>query len=158
MVGGVDEDVPRLHVAMHEPTAVRGVEGVRDLADENDRALRWERAVLEQRAQVRAVDEAAGQVQLALGLARGVHGEDARVVDGGREPRLAEEPLPERVVPGELGSDELQRDRPVERQLGRSVHDSHSTPSNDAFDPVAGELSSDLWHLEIRFSTVRSTK
>ena len=39
MVGRVDEDVPRLDVAVDEPTVVRRVEGVGDLADEPDRTL-----------------------------------------------------------------------------------------------------------------------
>ena len=79
------------------------------------------------------------------------------MVDGGREPRLAQEALAERVVARELGSDELQRDRSVERELGRAVDDAHATAADDALDPVAGELGSDLGHLELRFSTVRST-
>ena len=71
--------------------------------------------------------------------------------------RLAQEALAERVVARELGCDELQRDRPVERELGRAIDDTHATPADDALDPIAGELGSDLGHVDVRFSTLRST-
>ena len=95
MVGRVDEDVSGLDVAVDEPTLVRGVERVRDLADEPHRTLRSKRPVVEQRAEVGAVDESGCEVELPVRLARRVDGQDAGVVDGGGHPRLAEEPLSE---------------------------------------------------------------
>jgi hypothetical protein len=74
-----------------------------------------------------------------------------------RPASIAQKALAERVVARELGSDELQRYRPVERKLGRAVHDAHPTPADDALDPVAGELGSYIGQVELRFSTVRST-
>ena len=64
------------------------------------------------------------------------------MVDGGGQPRFAQKALAERVVAGELGCDQLQRDRPIERELGRTVDDAHATAADDAFDQVAGELGS----------------
>ena len=157
MVGRVDEYVPGLDVAVDEPTLVRGVEGVRDLADEPDRPLPRKRPVGEQGAKVGSGHEPGREEELAVRLARRVDREDAGVVDRRGQPRLAQEPLSERVVAGELGCDQLQRDRPVERELGRAVDDAHPAAADDAFDPVAGELGSYLGHVEVRFSTVRST-
>ena len=142
MVGRVDEDVSRLHVAMDEATLVRRVEGVCDLADEPDRALPRKRPVVDQAAEVGSSDEPGCEEELAVRLSRCVDREDAGVVDGGGQPRFAQEPLAEGVVAGELGCDELQRDRPIERELGRAVDDAHPTAADDALDPVAGELGS----------------
>jgi hypothetical protein len=148
VLGGVHEHVPRLDVAVDQAAPVRGIESVGHLARELERALGRERALLlEQGAQVAALDEAVREVELARRLARGVHGEDAGMVDRGGEPRLAQEALPERRVPGELRSDQLQRDRPVEGELGGAEHDAHPAPTEDAVDPVAGELGSDLGHV-----------
>ena len=103
-------------------------------------------------------DEAVREEELAVGLARGVHGEDPRMVDGGREPRLAQEALAERLVARELGRDELQRDRPVERELGGAVDDAHAAATDDAVDAVAGELRSGLGrHVNPGLSGLRST-
>ena len=116
VVGGVDEHVPGLHVAMHEPARVRGVERVRDLADEPERTLRLERPVLEQRAQVGAVDEPVGEVQLAVASPAAYTGRipgwsiEAASRDSRRNRSRND------VVARELGRDQLQRDRPVERR------------------------------------------
>ena len=71
--------------------------------------------------------------------------------------RLAQEALAEGVVAGELGCDELERDGTIERELGRAVDDTHPTPADDVLDSIAGELGSYLGHVDVRFSTLRST-
>ncbi|HET7367409.1 MAG TPA: hypothetical protein VFI83_03500 [Gaiella sp.] len=86
MARAVDEDVSRLHVAMDEAAGVGGVERVRDLTDDRERPLGRERTAHDDRAQVLPVDEPVGEVELALGLPGGVDGEDAGMVDRGREP------------------------------------------------------------------------
>ena len=53
--------------------------------------------------------------------------------------RLADEPLAEPGVAGQLGGDHLQRDHVVERQVGRPVDDSHPSPTGDPVDAMAGE-------------------
>ena len=79
------------------------------------------------------------------------------MVDGGGKPRLVQKALSKRVVTGQLRCDELQRDGSVEGELGCAVDDPHTTTADDTVDPVAGELSSNFGHVEVRFSTVRST-
>ena len=142
VVGRVDEDVSRLHVAMDEPALVRSVEGVCDLADEPDRALPRKRPVVDQAPEVGSGDEPGREEELPVRLSRRVDRKDAGVVDGGGDPRFAQEALAEGVVAGELGCDQLQRDRTLERELGRAVHDAHPTPADDALDSIAGELGS----------------
>ncbi len=115
MVARVDEDVSGLHVPMDETVPMGRVEGLGDLGHELQRPLGLERLLArEQPAQVGALDVAGRDVELALGLSRRVHGEDGGVVEGGRDPRLLEEALPERRVARELRRDQLERDRAVE--------------------------------------------
>lgn len=144
---------------MHEPPPVGRVERVGDLTEERKSPLRRQRALLcEQRTKVGAVDVARGEVELAVCLPGGVHGEDAGVVDGRCESGLAQEALPERGVACELWRDQLQRDGPVETLLSRSIDDAHPAPPDLALDAVAGELGPyPDGHLSLRFSTLRST-
>ena len=67
--------------------------------------------------------------------------------------------LPERAIVRQLGRDQLQRDGPVERELGRSVDDPHAAATDHTVDPVAGQLSFRAPVTpQSRFSTVRSTR
>ena len=137
--GLVDQDVPGLHVAVDEAAPVRCVEGVRDLREQVERALRVERAfALDQPAEVGAFDEAHREVDDAVSLAGGVDREDARMLERGREPRLAEEALPEPLVGGELGQQRLQGDPAVEAELVREVDRPGRAAPDQRFDPIAG--------------------
>ena len=62
------------------------------------------------------------------------------MLERGREPRLAQEALPEGLVGGELGDDQLERHGALERELGRPVHDPHPAATDELLDPVAREL------------------
>ena len=66
------------------------------------------------------------------------------MIERGSKARLAQEALAERAIVRELGRDQLQRDGPVERELGRPVDDPHAAAADDTVDPVAGELGSEL--------------
>ena len=97
MVGGVDEDVPRLHVAVHEPSSVGRVERLGDLADKGERSPGRKRPLLlEDGAQIAAVHVAGGEVELAAAcLAGRVDREDPGMIERGRKARLAQEALAE---------------------------------------------------------------
>ena len=69
--------------------------------------------------QVAALDQPHRDDQLAVLLAGVVDRDDARMVEPGREARLAQEPLAEALVVGEVAGDHLERHRPVEGQVGR---------------------------------------
>ena len=94
-----------------EPARVRRVERVGELGDERDRPIRLERALgAQDRRQVRALDVAHRDVQQPVDLARLVDRHDARMLGRRRQPRLAQEPLTEPLIVGELGGEQLQRD------------------------------------------------
>ena len=87
------------------------------------------------------VDVAHRDVQLARDLAGVVDRDDVRVVDRGGQPGLAQEALAEALVLRELGREDLQRDRPFEREVVGAVDDPHPAPADQRLDPVAGELA-----------------
>ena len=57
----VDEDVLRLDVAVDEPGAVRGVERVRDVGEQAERALRLELAAVGEALEVGALARASSR-------------------------------------------------------------------------------------------------
>ncbi len=82
-----DEDVPRLHVAVHEPDRVSRIECGCDLLDELDRALGLEPPLPPNHvAQIGAVDVLHDQIEDAVVLAGSDVPHDVRVVEGGCEP------------------------------------------------------------------------
>jgi len=122
------------------------VERLGDLADEGERPPGRKRPLLlEDGAQIAAVHVAGGEVELAAAsLAGRVDREDAGMIERGCKARLAQEALAEGAIVRELGRDQLQRDGPVERELGRSVDHPHAAATDDTVDPIAGQLRSDL--------------
>ena len=75
-----------------------GLERLRDLGHERDRAVGRKRSLFKHGAEIAAFDEAHGEKEDAIGLARLVDRKDIRVVDRGGDPRLALEALAEAVV------------------------------------------------------------
>ena len=105
-----EQHVGRLHVTVDQPGGVGRIERGRDLADNGARARRVHRAGLaEQRPNVAAADIAHCDEQDAVRLARLEDRDHVRMVNGGSGPRLADEPLPERLIAGDLGRQDLQR-------------------------------------------------
>src|SRR6266516_3658708 len=58
------------------------------------------------------------------------------MVDGGRRPRLADEPLPERLVAGDLWRQDLERHPPVQPDVVGAVDDRHAAPADVLGQPV----------------------
>ncbi len=139
----VEQDVSRLDVAVDESARVCRVERSGSLLGDPDRTSRLQWAIAKQLLQVGAVDEPHGQVELAVDLAGVVDGDDVRMLERCREPRLAQEALAERAVRGELRREQLQRDVAVEREIVRAVDDAHPTAPDDRLDPVPSELGAD---------------
>ena len=139
----VEQHVRGLDVAVHEPARVGGVERSGDLLERCGRPRRLERALAQHRLQVGALDEAHRDVQLPVDLARVVDRDDVRMLDRGRQPRLAQEALAERHVVGELRGEQLQRDVAVEREVVGAVDDAHAAAADQRLDPIAGELGAD---------------
>ena len=142
--GHGDEDVRGLDVPMHEALLVGGVQGLRDLLEQVDRAAGIERAAFAQELrEVGPLDVAHGEEEGAVLVSRLEDRDDVRVVEGGGDPRLAEEALAEAAVLGELGRDHLERDLAPERQLLGAVNRTHAPAADERLDLVAGELAPD---------------
>ncbi len=61
------------------------------------------------------------------------------MIERGREPGLADEPLAEALVLGELRREHLERDLALEPIVLGEVHDAHAAPPQRPFDAVAGD-------------------
>jgi hypothetical protein len=76
----LEQDVGRLHVAVHQAALVGGVERLGDLREDGEGSGRVEAALLrDQPLEVCAVDPAHDEVQAAVGLTGVVDGNDVRV-------------------------------------------------------------------------------
>ena len=141
---GGDEDVAGLHVPVHEPALMGGVEGVGHLVEQGEGPAGLELSLLgEQAPQVAPLDVAHGDVEQALDLSRLVDRRDAGVVDRGGELGLPQEALTETLVPGEIGGEQLQGDLALEAQILGQVDVAHPAPAEQGLDPVAGQLGTD---------------
>ena len=65
------------------------------------------------------------------------------MVDRRRQLRLAQEAVAERLVLGETGGEQLERNPPLEPQVLGEVDDAHAAQAEQRLDPVAGELGTD---------------
>ena len=156
---GVEEDVRRLHVPMHEPARVRRVESARELRDDADRLPGLETAAFEALLEVAPLDVAHRDEEDVLGARGLVDRNDVRVVDRRGELGLAQEPLPEGVVLGEAGVHQLQRHPSLEPEVVGEVDDAHPARAQQRLDPVAGELGADprvVAHLHVDILAFRA--
>ena len=62
---------------------------------------------------------------------------DVRMIEPGREPGLAGEPLPHLVVVGEVVGEELDGDFAIELQIARSIDGRHSAVAESVLELVA---------------------
>ena len=85
--GRRDEDVPRLHIAVHEPSRMCRVERARHLTDDRRGAVRLERTVRPQQGlQILPFDVPHRDEQDTADLARLVDRDDVRMFERRREP------------------------------------------------------------------------
>ncbi len=95
----------------------------------------------EDRAQILALHVPRGQVEHTLGLSRRVDRQHMRVLDRRGELRLAQEPLPEALVSGQLGREQLQRHPAAEGRVARAVDDAHAATAHEALDGYPANAS-----------------
>ena len=136
----IDQHVGRLDVPVDQPRRVRGVQRRRHGRDDGRGPGRRQRALAAQQA----ADVAAGHVahrdeQHAACLARLVDGDDVRVIDRGRGPRLAEEPAPELLVGRQRRGQDLQRHRPVKPLVEGAEDDGHPARADLFLKAVPGD-------------------
>ena len=99
-------------------------------------------ALPEQSAQVDAVDIPHRQVEQPVLLPGAVDLDYVRVIDRRRQPALPLEPGAEHRVADGIRRDQLQRHRPIQRQVGRPEH--HPIPPwPTKLDPMPGEVRAD---------------
>ena len=137
---GGEQDVGGLDVAVQHPASVGRVERGADLADDARGPERLDAPLRgDQRAQVGALDETHHDEEHAVLVAGIEDGDDVRVVDRGRDPRLAPKALAEALLPGVLGEDELEGDRALERELLGPVDDPHVSVADHLLDAAPRE-------------------
>ena len=78
-----------------------------------------------------------------VGLAGLVDRDHVGVVDRGGQPRLAQEPLAEALVRGQLRGQQLQRHPALQAQVLGQVDDAHAAAAEQRLDPVAGQHRAD---------------
>ena len=158
MAGLVEQDVRRLHVPMHEPSRVRGVERRRDLPADGGDARRLERALCAQeRAEVGPVDEPHREVNAAVDVTGVVDRDDVRMLERNDELGLTGKALAEPLVTCERRCDELQSDGPPEPHVIGAVDDPHPTPADQLLDPKTEEVRADV-HGRVHVHSRRRSK
>ena len=135
-----DQDVGRLHVAMHEPARMGGVERAGDLREQRHGLPRIERPFGKPLREARPLHVAHGDEQPSVGLSRLVHRDDVRVVEACSQLRLTQVALAKSRVPGEVRSEQLRRHFPPQAEILGEVDDAHAAASEHRPDPVAGEV------------------
>ena len=95
---------------------------------------------VQQAVHVLAADEAHRDEQHAVGLAGLEDRDDVGVVHRGRGPGFPDEPLPERLVPGQSGRQDLERDPAVQPDVVGPVDHGHAAPADLLHHLVAADL------------------
>lgn len=114
-VAAGDQDVGRLDVPVDQPGRVRGIQSVGDLLDDRHGEVGAERLVrlLEDRAEVAALDETHVEIEPAVDLPEAVDGDHVRIVQSGSGLRLTAKPLLKRDIGGHVIRQHLERDDAV---------------------------------------------
>ncbi len=134
----VQQDVRGLDVPVHQAGRVRGVQRRRHRGDDRGHLLRGQRPFpAQQRPHVPAAHQAHGDEQDVPHLARLVHRDDVRVVNGRGRPRLADEALPEHVVGAHGRRHDLQGHQPVQPHVTRAEHNGHAARTDLLLEPVS---------------------
>lgn len=95
-----DQNIPGLHVAVHEAPHMARIERGSDLGDEPDCPRCIQRGFsLEQRSEVGSFHEAHGDVQASVRLSCRIDRDHIRVVETGGELGFPQEAVPEARVP-----------------------------------------------------------
>ena len=123
---------------MHHAGPVRVIERAQDLADDRQRALARQRALIDHRGQLVAGQELHGQEQRAVGRAAEVGDrDDVGVGETARRLGLALEAASELLAAAELGQQHLDREiAPHHRVLG-AIDRAHAADADAAHDAVA---------------------
>ena len=135
--GRLEQDVVRLHVAVHDAAAVRVGQRPCHLA-QHARRLRWRQrpAGAEPLAQCLALHVAHDEKNEATRLADAMDRDDVRVREPGRHARLAQEPLPRRRCAREVRGQDLDGDVAIQLHVAREVNHAHAAAAELALEGV----------------------
>jgi len=132
------EDVLRLDVAVHELLGVSGFERRAELDPDRDhfrrRQLPPAPELVGERAALHVLHH---DVEAPLAVPDVIDLDDVRVHEPGREPRLAQEAVAKRLVPGEVLGQHLERDRPVELPISGEIDGCHAAAAERPLDQKA---------------------
>ena len=134
-----DKDVLRLDVSVDQAGLVRRVERFSYRGENANRPPWVEFARDDHVLEVRPADQPHGDEHALIAVPRLVHGDDVRVVDPGLKLPLTPEPLAEHQVVAQVRRQHLERNLPVQSELGGLVDDPHAALTEDPGDPVSGE-------------------
>jgi hypothetical protein len=124
-VGG-QQDVLRLHVAVHQAAGMGVGQPPRHLRRNGRRTLRLDPPLaLDQRTERLALHVLHGEVVVTVGLADVDARDDVGMTEPAGRPRLALEPPHKTRIAGQTGRQDLQRHHPVHRYLTRLVYRTH---------------------------------
>ncbi len=140
----VDHEVRRLDVAVREARALRLAQAERGGADRRERILDAQRAAGDALGERRAGDVLHREVQPAVVLADEVDVRDVRVLDASLCARFADQPIAARGVVRGRGRQHLDRDRAIEREVGREVDLAHAARAEEALDAVVAQARAGL--------------
>ena len=129
-------DVARLQIAVDDARIVRDRQTVGDLAGDLDHARGLQPLPLDRAVERLPGDELHDDERPAVQVADVVDGDDVRVVEQGRQPRLARQALGRDAVRRQLVGDELDGDEPAQARIARLIDLSHAAGSEGADDLV----------------------
>ncbi|MEJ9077622.1 hypothetical protein WKY82_04290 [Gordonia malaquae] len=135
----VEEDVRGFHIAVHEAGRSGVVECLSDFADDTGRFERGQRAALQRRREVLAVDVLEGDPQSTVGFASVVDLHHVRIAQARDDIGLPLEPPAELVVIGRRCSQHLECVTSWKPRVAGEKHLAHTARSEQSFDRVAGE-------------------
>ena len=136
----VEQNVRGLHIPVHEPRCVGRVESICNLDCDCNRACRLERALAAQKLlQVRAIDVTHRDEQPSIRLSRLIDRDDVRVIEARRKARLAQHPISETDVFGEIPKKELQRHRPLQASITSAIDLAHPSTAEHVLDHIASD-------------------
>ena len=126
------QDVRRLDVPMYNALSVRIVQRGGHLAQQSNRGLGGNRALVgDERFQAAAADETHGVKRRAVALPNREDRHDMRVIEPGRETRLTLEARERLGIEQGIECEHLERDFPVERHFPRTEDDAHAAAPDE---------------------------